>query len=691
MEDQNLSLSKNSAEEEQTDHHVTETNKSKNDEYSDTGCGIGSWQPKCLQKFADIRIFVISLCLFGVCYGLFGTYLYANLSTIEKRFSFSSSTSGILLTIDNVALLPSCILVSHFGRHAHKPRIFFVASMLMVISMVFWTMPYLIQRNRSFPLKDDLQVEVQPTGEFNAIVGSHSNRTYQFIATNTPEEELCMPNRNRVANFTDGASANCGNEQKDAQRANTVAFGFFVVAQLFFGMGVAPFWTLGMTYIDDNASRKDLSFFLGLFFALRSLSPVLGYFIGAWATSYPEDLQPTDMTPQDPRWIGAWWLGFPVIAVLTTLNGIPMLFFPKTFKTPSDRKKANKEKNHLDDKKPVTKQAVFELKDLPKAIGRLLTNSVYIALVISVCLDVFVIVGWVAFVPKFLEAHFRVSTSMASIIAGTMGAFAVSLGTFASGWLASRLKTSTQRISAFICITSLAVTVCFGSLLAFRCPQTSVVGVNQSGNSSCIGDCACEGVNYEPVCGEDGLNYYSTCHAGCTSFVNETFSGCGCSGGGNVSPGLCPGYCSLMIPYAVISFVLTFVSMLPRVPLVRINLRCVNKDDRALAFGLSTCIISLFSLPSPVVYGNLLDGVCLVQKNSCQSGKKGACWLYATDPMRDNLHLLTLGLKFLTCFCYAFIWYKTRTVTILYDDDVEIDDENEEEKAHEMETKVPLM
>lgn len=42
---------------------------------------------------------------------------------------------------------------------------------------------------------------------------------------------------------------------------------------------------------------------------------------------FPESVT---ITPKDARWVGAWWLGFFVSAVIMLLSGIPFWFLPRS-------------------------------------------------------------------------------------------------------------------------------------------------------------------------------------------------------------------------------------------------------------------------------------------------------------------------------------------------------------------------
>ena len=40
-----------------------------------------------------------------------------------------------------------------------------------------------------------------------------------------------------------------------------------------------------------------------------------------------------DITPKDPRWIGAWWLGFLVFGAASLISAVPLLCFPRRLRS----------------------------------------------------------------------------------------------------------------------------------------------------------------------------------------------------------------------------------------------------------------------------------------------------------------------------------------------------------------------
>lgn len=57
-------------------------------------CGIGSWRPDWLQKFASKKAFMVVFSLLAIIQSMCWSYFTATITTLEKRFKISSQTAG---------------------------------------------------------------------------------------------------------------------------------------------------------------------------------------------------------------------------------------------------------------------------------------------------------------------------------------------------------------------------------------------------------------------------------------------------------------------------------------------------------------------------------------------------------------------------------------------------------------------
>lgn len=71
--------------------------------------------------------------------------------------------------------------------------------------------------------------------------------------------------------------------------------------------------------------------FPGIMYSMSALGPALGFFMGAVFLSLYVDPKekPAGLTDKHPAWVGAWWLGFIVCAVLSLFVALPLMMFPK--------------------------------------------------------------------------------------------------------------------------------------------------------------------------------------------------------------------------------------------------------------------------------------------------------------------------------------------------------------------------
>lgn len=98
---------------------------------------------------------------------------------------------------------------------------------------------------------------------------------------------------------------------------------------------------------------------------------------------------PDFLSLTSPKWVGAWWLGFLLIVVLSYLCAILLAFFPKVLPTSPnavrDGKKRN-EQSRRNDKLQAEKSLV-------KALCELLNNATYMLISLGATMDGFLLAG----------------------------------------------------------------------------------------------------------------------------------------------------------------------------------------------------------------------------------------------------------------------------------------------------------
>jgi solute carrier organic anion transporter family protein 1C len=47
------------------------------------------------------------------------------------------------------------------------------------------------------------------------------------------------------------------------------------------------------------------------------------------------------ITPKDPQWVGAWWLGYVIAGIISLLAAVPFWCLPKSLPRPQSREDSN--------------------------------------------------------------------------------------------------------------------------------------------------------------------------------------------------------------------------------------------------------------------------------------------------------------------------------------------------------------
>ncbi len=149
------------------------------------------------------------------------------------------------------------------------------------------------------------------------------------------------------------------------------------------GIGISFYFSFGIPYVDDNSSKGDSPFYMSVIMTTRSIGPTLGYILGGALLSVQEDLTstPEDINQDDPRWIGAWWLGFIIAGTLVIVLSPLLTLFPERLPAKdnhnTDTKLTKKERGE----NPSTVNGWME--ELKLVTFRLLTNKIWLLNLVS--------------------------------------------------------------------------------------------------------------------------------------------------------------------------------------------------------------------------------------------------------------------------------------------------------------------
>ncbi|ESO83135.1 hypothetical protein LOTGIDRAFT_197485 [Lottia gigantea] len=584
-------------------------------------------------------------CFAGI-YGLSGImtsslqiYINSQITTLEKQFGLSSTVSGLILSSNDIGYLLTTLFMSYIARRTHIPRVLALSTIFYGISGILCSVPHFLNVD---------------SHRLSSVVGNVT------VTLSSPLQNgaLCV-NSSLGLNATDHCALTASLATND-NTVRTVAILFLALGMCFQGFGKSPRYPFLATYVDDNVEQTKTPMFLGIISGMGILGPALGFVLGGVFSRFYVTLENTSMSTSDPRWIGAWWLGFLFFGSIGIIVGTPLLCFPKRMKTrPRHLDKLKKKKKDL----LIKRTFCTDIKELMKSVLRLLTSPIYILSNMASCILLLSISGMLAYLPKYLESQYRIPTWKANVLLGTMNVFGASLGIMVGGIFTTRLKLKPLTCLKFVVITTV-VSIglsCSGFFLGCDPPNLHM-GVNSeliaSNNESIsymtphnmtymkgvcdVTACDCDDKMYFPVCGSDDLNYFSPCHAGCRNTDDLIFSNCTCIGEKNATaqPGLCGGECDTMLwVYVAFNFVAAFATTLTIMPSFIVYVRSIREKDKPLGTGLSAFLNTLLGFfPGAIVYGRMIDTTCLIWSTSCSGN--GSCSLYDSVDFRVKYHLL---------------------------------------------------
>ena len=321
------------------------------------------------------------------CYTGFSS---VSISSIERRFQLNSTAVGFLLVSFDLSVLLCVIFISYFGDKGHKPRWIGYGAIFQGLGALIFALPQFV------------------FGSYE--IGITGNLTLQAC-------EL----------LGEAPTAACDGN------SNILAYFIILLGNIFIGIGAAPLFTIGISFIDDITLPKYVPVHLGALYVCLAFGPALGYALGGvFLSIYVDPWVDTRLTETDPGWVGAWWIGFVICGVLSLLVAPPFFLFPRklsNFEEVMKVRKSEQAKTYVS-KLGEEKSFKNQLKAFPRHMLDLFKSPSFVFVTLGISFLFLTLYGLVSFGPKFIESVFNIPASTSSLLAGAVGKFLLILSEY---------------------------------------------------------------------------------------------------------------------------------------------------------------------------------------------------------------------------------------------------------------------
>ena len=380
------------------------------------------------------------------------------MSSVERRFKFTSTAVGVLLVSFDVSVLICVVFISYFGDKRHKPRWLGYGIILQGIGALIFVLPQLFGK-------------YTPGKEGAFTLESCETTAEIFTAT--------------------------------CDSSNYLAYLVLLLGNVLMGIGAAPLFTLGLSYIDDITFPRYVPIHTGLFYVCATVGPAIGYGLGGvFLSIYVDPFEDTSLTESSPAWVGAWWICFVFSGVLSLIIAIPFFMYPRLLNNHAEVVAARREQHATCYKSKLEHEDSLknQVKAFPRHAWDLCKSKSFVFATLGISFLSLTLFGLVSFGPKFIESVFGIPASTASILVGAIGKLvcvernfstlalnssaaipAGGLGTMVGALISYALKSDTKKVAVVPWTVSLLIVpALFGFFIT--CPTLPIAGITHHTN-----------------------------------------------------------------------------------------------------------------------------------------------------------------------------------------------------------------
>lgn len=121
-------------------------------------------------------------------------------------------------------------------------------------------------------------------------------------------------------------------------------FVLFFISNFINGIASTPIFTLGTSFLFDNMPSASAPMYVGILYLTGAVGPAIGYLLcGFILKIYVDPWLPSELSPSDPNYVGAWWLGFVIFGIFIMFSSLALFGYPKVLpKRPQDTRPKKK-------------------------------------------------------------------------------------------------------------------------------------------------------------------------------------------------------------------------------------------------------------------------------------------------------------------------------------------------------------
>ena len=207
--------------------------------------------------------------------------------------------------------------------------------------------------------------------------------------------------------------------------------------------------------------------------------------------------------------LGAWWLGWPFIAITHSLVAGCFLLLPRQIKTREDKTEHRELSPVVAPQTDPSQTECSILSEIWGDLTRLMKNKVLI-------FDSLAMSFWLfgstnkSYLAKFVEFQFQTSPAAASLFSGSSSLVGMLTALVISISLITWFKPSARVLAGFNFVADILAVLVGVSFIFLSCPHNDI-----KPGGDCGLDCGCSST-YRPVCDlTNHQTYFSPCLAGC--------------------------------------------------------------------------------------------------------------------------------------------------------------------------------